>query len=228
MRALAQLFERLGYVFEDEALVEAALTHRSAGSRHNERLEFLGDAVLDLVISDELYKRVPQASEGDLSRLRASLVRRESLAGIALTLELGEFLNLGAGELRSGGFRRKSILADALEAIIGALYLDGGYAAAGDCVGRLFAERLARLPDPAQLRDSKTQLQELLQARGSERPVYEVAEVTGAPHEQRFEVTCSIAGLGVSTTGSGTSRRRAEQQAAALALERIGMQEAGS
>ena len=228
MRPLAQLFERLGYVFDDEALVEAALTHRSAGSRHNERLEFLGDAVLDLVISDELYGRVPHADEGDLSRLRASLVRRESLAETAMQLELGDFLKLGPGELRSGGFRRKSILADALEAIIGALYLDGGYAAASDCIVRLFAGRLAQLPDPAGLRDPKTRLQELLQARGDDRPAYEVAEITGAAHDQRFEVTCSIAGLGVMTTGTGTSRRRAEQEAAALALEQIDAQDRAS
>ena len=228
MSPLAQLFERLGYVFNDEALIEAALTHRSAGGSHNERLEFLGDAVLDLVISDELYARVPQASEGGLSRLRASLVRRDSLADTALELDLGEFLKLGAGELRSGGFRRKSILADALEAIIGALYLDGGYAAARDCIARLFARRLAQLPDPDELRDAKTRLQELLQARGSERPEYEVAEVTGAPHEQHFEVTCRIAGLDVTTKGSGTSRRRAEQNAAALALEQIGARDTAS
>lgn len=221
------LLERLGYEFDDENLARAALTHRSAGSRHNERLEFLGDALLDLAISEALLQRVPDASEGDLSRLRASLVRRDALAEIAATLDLGRFLRLGAGEVRTGGSQRRSILADTLEAVLGAVFIDGGYEPARRCVLRLYAQRLENLPDAQTLRDPKTRLQELLQARGLEPPVYEVTSVAGAAHAQRFEVLCTVAPLAIRCAGEGTSRRRAEQKAAAGVLELISAQGAG-
>lgn len=221
MTATTLLAQRLGYDFDDESLVRAALTHRSAGSVHNERLEFLGDALLDLIVSEALYARVPNASEGDLSRLRASLVRREALAELAAGLDLGRFVQLGAGELRTGGARRRSILADTLEALLGAVFLDGGYERARRCVLALYAKRLANLPDPAGLRDPKTRLQELLQARGLARPDYEIVAIEGEPHERRFEVRCVVTDLELQASGSGTSRRRAEQAAAAAALERL-------
>ena len=221
MTETALLAQKLGYEFGDESLVDAALTHRSAGSGHNERLEFLGDALLDLVISAALYERAPDANEGDLSRLRASLVRRDALADIAAGLDLGRFVRLGAGELRTGGARRRSILADTLEALLGAIFLDGGYERARRCVLALYDARLNDLPDPRALRDPKTRLQELLQARGLERPAYEVVAVEGAPHDQQFEVRCDVAQLEVQGQGTGSSRRRAEQRAAAAVLERI-------
>ncbi len=221
MKQLAQLFKRLDYEFSDSTLINAALTHRSATGAHNERLEFLGDALLDLVISEWLYRGKPDATEGDLSRLRASLVKRDSLATIAAGLEIGDCLRLGVGELRTGGFRRSSILADALEAMLGAIYLDGGYDAARNTVLHLFAERLENLPESAALRDPKTELQEWLQARGIDRPEYRVEEVTGMAHEQKFHVVCNVSAFELSADGYGTSRRRAEQDAARAALSCI-------
>ncbi|MDX1506780.1 MAG: ribonuclease III, partial [Woeseiaceae bacterium] len=169
----------MDYRFNDPKLLQKALTHRSAPGRSNERLEFLGDAVLDFVISDIVYRLVPGASEGDLSRLRSSLVKDASLAAIAADIGLGEHLLLGSGERKTGGHRRKSILADALEALFGAIYLDAGIAAASRVIERVFAARLDALPDPAELRDAKTRLQENLQARGVALPQYELVEVTG-------------------------------------------------
>ena len=208
------LAERLDYRCRDAALVEAALTHRSAGGNHNERLEFLGDAVLNCLVAELLYRLYPRADEGELSRLRASLVSGDSLADTAAGIELGDRLRLGAGELRSGGFRRHSILADALEALIGAVYLDGGLDAARRVVERLLAARLAQLPDAAELKDPKTRLQEYLQGRGMALPSYRVEQVSGEAHLQTFDVRCEVSALALSARGIGLSRRRAEQQAA--------------
>ncbi len=218
------LLRALGYQCRDMALIDAALTHRSAGGyggkhqTNNERLEFLGDSVLNFIVADMLYRARPQADEGELSRSRASLVKGETLAELAVELGLGEQLNLGSGERRSGGFRRQSILADALEAVFGAVYLDGGFAAARDVIERVFAPRLAELPAVAQLKDAKTRLQELLQGQGLALPVYKVDEVAGEAHMQTFTVSCEVRGLGIRESGQGPNRRRAEQEAAARAL----------
>ncbi len=211
----------LAYEFRDPALLAAALTHRSASSRNNERLEFLGDAVLNLVVAEQLYRLYPDASEGDMSRLRARVVSAEPLAELAQRIGLGERLLLGSGELKSGGCRRQSIVADALEALIGALYLDGGLEVARAAVLRLLAERIANLPDPASLKDSKTRLQEYLQSRALPLPAYTVEAVEGEPHAQRFHVQCRVDALGRSARGEGSSRRRAEQEAAQRVLEQL-------
>jgi len=213
--------EHLDYEPRDAALFAAALTHRSAAGPNNERLEFLGDAVVNLLIAHALYDAFPGADEGDLSRLRARLVSREPLAEIALALGVGEALQLGAGELKSGGFRRQSILADALEALCGAIYVDGGLAAVAPVVRRLFATRIAALPEPGSLKDAKTRLQEYLQSRSLSLPRYAVLSVEGEDHAQRFTVSCEVAGLGLSARGSGSSRRRAEQEAAEGLLARL-------
>lgn len=210
--------QALPYRFERPELLGEALTHRSAGRPNNERLEFLGDAVLNFLIAEALYQQVPDADEGALSRLRAILVRGETLAQIAAELNLGEALSLGSGELKSGGFRRHSILADALEAVIGAVYLDGGFEASRDLVRKLFASRLASLPDTDSLKDSKTRLQEYLQARQAALPVYRLVAEEGEPHRRRFRVACEIPWLDRPVEGSGRSRRVAEQEAARLAL----------
>ena len=215
------LREAIGYEPHDAALFGAALTHRSAAGPNNERLEFLGDAVLNLVVADLLYESFPHASEGDLSRLRARLVSREPLAEVAAQLRLGEVLQLGSGELKSGGFRRQSILADALEAVCGALFLDAGLAAAKPVIARLLGARIAALPDPATLKDAKTRLQEYLQARSLALPRYQVERIEGEPHEQTFRVSCEVASLGRRVEGGGSSRRRAEQQAAERMLTEI-------
>jgi ribonuclease-3 len=216
------LREALGYEPRDPALFAAALTHRSAAGPNNERLEFLGDAVLNLVIAHQLYRVFPQAAEGDLSRLRARLVSREPLAELAADLKLGALLQLGSGELKSGGFRRHSILADALEAVCGALFVDGGYAAAEQVLARLFAARIAALPDPATLKDAKTRLQEYLQAKSLTLPRYQVERVEGEAHAQTFRVSCEVADLGRRVHGGGSSRRRAEQEAAERMLSELG------
>jgi ribonuclease III len=218
--------ERLGYAPRDLALFRAALTHRSAAGPNNERLEFLGDAVLNLVIAHRLYASFPQAAEGDLSRLRARLVSREPLAEIALALGLGETLRLGSGELKSGGFRRQSILADALEAVCGAIFLDGGLAAVEPVIGRLFATRVAALPEPEALKDAKTRLQEYLQSRSLTLPRYSVLGIEGEDHAQTFRVSCEVPGLALRVEGGGSSRRRAEQQAAGRMLAEIEAQRA--
>ena len=220
---LERLEAHLGHRFGDRALLEQALTHRSAAgpAASNERLEFLGDAVLGLVAAELLYHRFPRAEEGELSRRRAWLVREQTLAEIARELELGGLLRLGPGELRSGGFRRDSILADALEAVLGAVYLDGGLGAARRVVERLLGERLAHQPGPGALKDPKTRLQEWLQARRRPLPTYRVVEVGGVEHARRYTVACEVEGLGEPTLGEGTSRRRAEQAAAARALAEL-------
>jgi ribonuclease III len=211
----------LGYQPRDPGLFRAALTHRSAAGANNERLEFLGDAVLNLVIAEQLYRAFPGADEGDLSRLRARLVSREPLAEVAAELELGSVLRLGSGELKSGGFRRQSTLADAFEAVCGAVFLDGGLPAVEPLVRRLFAPRLAALPDPATLKDAKTRLQEYLQQRGLALPRYRVERIEGAAHAQTFRVSCEVAALGRRVQGGGSSRRRAEQEAAERMLGEI-------
>ncbi len=214
--------EALGYQPRDAALFAAALTHRSVPGPDNERLEFLGDAVLNLVVADLLYGSFPRAPEGDLSRLRARLVSREPLAEVAAGLRLGEVLELGSGERKSGGFRRQSILADALEAVCGALFLDGGLPAATAVITRLLAPRIAALPDPAALKDAKTRLQEYLQARSLTLPRYEVERIEGEAHAQTFRVSCEVASLGRRVHGGGSTRRGAEQEAAAHMLHEIG------
>lgn len=211
---VSEIEHRIAYRFRDEDLPRVALTHRSAGGRHNERLEYLGDAALNFAIAAELYRRFPRANEGELSRMRASLVRGETLAEVAAALDLGDILSLGTGELKSGGFRRESILADALEAVIGAVYLDGGHPASESLVLRLFAERLEQV-DPKQVhKDPKTRLQEFLQSRGNPLPVYEVVSVEGKDHKQTFHVRCVIQDSEAVGEGKGVSRRKAEQQAA--------------
>jgi len=217
----AFLRERLGYQPRDLALFRAALTHRSAAGPNNERLEFLGDAVLNLVIAHRLYDAFPRAEEGDLSRLRARLVSREPLAEVAANLGLGAVLQLGSGELKSGGFRRQSILADALEALCGAIFVDGGHAAVEAVIARLFAQRLATLPEPAALKDAKTRLQEYLQSRSLTLPRYSVLGVEGEDHAQTFKVSCEVPDLRLRVEGGGSSRRRAEQQAAGRMLAEI-------
>ena len=209
----------LGHRFQDPALLGQALTHRSFGSPHNERLEFLGDGVIGCVIAEELYMRFPELAEGELSRLRASLVRETALASVARALRLSEFLRLGEGELASGGAERPSILADALEAVFGAVFLDGGYAAVCGAVRLAFAEALDALDPRQPAKDDKTRLQELLQARRQGLPEYRVVSTAGAAHKQIFEVECLAAGLDLRATGSGSSRRRAEQQAAGQLLK---------
>ncbi|HQT43346.1 MAG TPA: ribonuclease III [Halothiobacillus sp.] len=209
-----KLAQRLGVTFSQPDLLEMALRHRSAGNVNNERLEFLGDAILNLVIADRLYLLRTSASEGELSRWRASLVREESLAVIARDLSLGSYLVLGSGELKSGGFRRDSILADALEATIGAVYLDQGFSVAKTMLERLFEPMLANLPDAASLKDPKTRLQELLQSDKRDLPAYEVTNTWGQAHKQVFEVTCRLADSAEIAIGRGSSRRKAEQGAA--------------
>ena len=208
-----------GYVFKTPELCAAALTHRSAGALHNERLEFLGDSILNCSVARMLFDAHPQADEGALSRLRAKLVSGEALAQIAGELGLGEHLRLGAGELKSGGFRRASILADALEALLGAIFLDSGFDAAAAAVARIMTPRMSELPGADALKDPKTRLQEVLQASGLALPVYTLTAVTGDPHAQSFTVSCEVPVLGAAAVGEGASRRRAEQLAAAKVLD---------
>jgi ribonuclease III len=214
-----ELTKRLGYDFRDGALLARALTHRSRSSRNYERLEFLGDSILSFIIADVLYDRFPQLSEGELTRLRATLVRRETLATLARELELGDYLDLGSGELKSGGFDRDSILADGLEAVFGAVYKDGGLEVARDVVLRRYQPILDRIDPSSILKDPKTRLQEFLQRRSQATPVYNVLEVSGEPHLQHFVVECRVPGLDDAVRGEGASRRYAEQAAATRACE---------
>lgn len=217
----APLLQALGRGFSDETLLDLALTHRSAGGRNNERLEFLGDALINACVADALYRRHTALEEGDLSRLRASLVNQEALADVARELDLGVYLTLGPGELKSGGHRRSSILADALEALVGAVYLDAGFTAAWDTILHLLAARLSAPLSTESLKDAKTRLQEVLQARDLPLPVYAVESVRGEPHRQIFRVSCTVSVLDIRTEGEAGSRRAAEQEAALHALERI-------
>jgi len=216
--AVDVLSKKLGYSFNNIELLNEALTHRSYAARNNERLEFLGDGILNFVIAHELFKSYPDVQEGDLSRLRANLVNRESLAAIANQLNLGDVIKLGSGELKSGGFRRPSILADAVESVFGAVYCDGGFDACRELIIRLYAPRLASPTDLQSLKDAKTQLQELLQSRRLALPEYEVVNVTGHAHAQVFHVTCTIEQMNIKVTGEGKSRRKAEQKAAEKAI----------
>jgi ribonuclease-3 len=216
---LAALEERLGYRFTAPALLEQAVTHRSHGAVHNERLEFLGDAVLNCTIAQLLFQKYARLNEGDLSRLRANLVKQSSLADIAERIELSGYLRLGEGEMKSGGFRRPSILADTMEAIFGAVLVDGGFEAGSGVIARLF-EPVLKHVDPKTLgKDAKTLLQEYLQGKRLPLPVYTVVETRGAAHNQEFEVECAIPKLEISVRGNGRSRRAAEQTAAKLALD---------
>lgn len=208
----------LGVEFADPGLLDQALTHRSASKKNNERLEFLGDAMLGTSVAALLYERRPDASEGDLSRARAALVNRRILARIGRRIGIDEQLMLGAGELGSGGAQRDSALADAVEAVIGAVMLDGGFAAADGLVRRLLDEACSELPDAETLKDSKTRLQEWLQGRGLGLPVYAVDEVSGRDHNQLFAVSCTVAARAEPARGQGSSRRRAEQAAAEAML----------
>jgi ribonuclease III len=210
---------RIGYCFDEPEILRRALTHRSFGAAHNERLEFLGDSVVNCAVALELYQKFPQLAEGELSRLRASLVNQQSLAAIAQRLGLGEQLRLGEGELKSGGARRPSILADAAEAVIGAVFLDGGFTAARAVVRTIFGSALDVIDPSTSGKDPKTLLQEYLQARKMALPQYAVVATRGEAHEQQFQVECLVPELGVRSQGEGTSRRSAEQEAARQAYE---------
>jgi len=217
--SLATLETRLGHRFGDQALLEQALTHRSHGARHNERLEFLGDSVLNFVVAAMLYQRYPKLDEGDLSRVRANLVKQASLADIAQRLDLSQFLRLGEGELKSGGFRRPSILADTVEALFGGVFLDAGFEAARKVIEGQYEPVLASVDLQTLGKDAKTLLQEFLQGRKMALPVYTVVATHGAAHSQQFEVECAVAGFDIKVVAAGASRRAAEQSAAKLALE---------
>lgn len=217
-----RLARALDYRFAREELLAQALTHRSASGLNNERLEFVGDALLGFVIAEALWGRLPDADEGALSRLRASLVKKESLATLARGMGLGDFLRLGAGEMRSGGHARDSILADALEAVFAAVYLDRGFAPAREVILWVFAPSLELIISSGTSKDPKTRLQEQLQAAKRPLPSYEVLQVSGSQHEQAFLVRCTLADARQSTQGEGTSRRRAEQQAAERMLAELG------
>jgi ribonuclease-3 len=216
--ALAALQQRLQHRFQDPRLLARALTHRSFSAEHNERLEFLGDSVLNLAVSALLYEQLQSLPEGDLTKVRASLVKQESLHQLALTLGLPELIRLGEGELRTNGRQRPSILADALEAVIGAVYLDGGYAPADALVRRLFQQVELKPALAVAAKDAKTELQEVLQGRKMHLPVYRVVGTVGAAHKQTFDVECEVVELGLVERGIGGSRRAAEQAAAAAML----------
>ncbi len=218
---LEHLSRRIGYEFSDKVIFDKALTHRSAGGVNNERMEFLGDSILGFVVADVLFTKLRKADEGDMSRLRSSLVKGATLAEIAKEIDLGKYLQLGPGELSSGGQSRNSILADALEAVIAAVYLDGGLNAARKVITTLYGSRFDGITTNIDLKDPKTRLQEYLQARRHQLPEYSVLEVAGEQHEQTFTVKCVINDLNLQTVASGTSRRKAEQKAAEKLLQEI-------
>lgn len=221
---LKKLSQRIGYEFKDVSLIELALTHRSKGGTNNERLEFLGDSIVNFVVAEALFKKFPDAKEGKLSRLRAGLVRGTTLAELGRDFDLGEFLVLGSGELKSGGFNRESILADAIEAIIGAIYLDSGMDVVTERILDWYGERLTHLKMDGVQKDSKTRLQEYLQKSQNRLPKYEVIEVFGQAHDQKFKVSCRVEALPEVTLGIGSSRRIAEQNAAKKALKALGVE----
>ena len=213
-----RLGKQLAYTFKEPALLRQALTHRSHGNPHNERLEFLGDSVLSLAISSKLFHDFPKLTEGDLSRVRAHLVKEPTLADIAQSLQLGDYMRLGEGELKSGGFRRPSLLADALEAILGAIFLDSGFEETCRVIDALYTPIIAKL-DPQNLsKDPKTLLQEYLQSQKLSLPNYVIIATEGEAHDQHFKLECVIADLGIHAKGEGASRRKAEQEAAKLAF----------
>lgn len=208
----------IDHEFNETGLLTRALTHRSHSDHHNERLEFLGDAVLNVVIAAELFERRPDDDEGSLSRLRSRVVRGETLARVARRLKLGDHLRMGEGELKSGGFLRDSVLADTLEAVLGAVYLDAGFDAAAQVIREVFDPVITALPDAESLKDPKTRLQEWLQAQGRPLPVYELVNEEGAEHAKRFNVVCRLEDSGFEAEATGTSRRKAEQAAADAVL----------
>lgn len=216
---LERIMRRLGYEFKERAHLKRALTHCSVGSLNNERYEFLGDSILSFVIANTLFNLFPDQSEGQLSRLRAYLVKGEMLAEIAMEIDLGDYLYLGQGELKSGGFRRASILADALEAVIAAVFLDGGFAESQQLILRLYRSRLEDKGLNDNLKDAKTQLQEYLQAKKRPLPEYQLVQIEGEEHDQIFHVACKIKGIKESVIGFGSNRRKAEQHAASQLLE---------
>lgn len=211
---LPRLEQSLDYAFSNTDLLKEAVTHRSAGSKNNERLEFLGDSILNFVIAADLFTRYPASSEGDLSRLRASLVNKEGLFLVSQDLNLGNYLILGSGELKSGGYRRNSILADTVEALFGAVYMDSDLERCRVLILKLYHEQLENVPDADSLKDPKTRLQELLQSRKLGLPDYNVIEIVGKAHNQQFTVNCKINKLELTTQGSASNRRKAEQKAA--------------
>lgn len=218
---LPRLEQKLGYQFQNKDLLIRAVTHRSAGSRHNERLEFLGDSILSLVIAEVLYHRFPNVSEGDMSRMRATLVREKTLAELAREFVLGDYLILGPGELKSGGYRRESILADTVEALIGAIYLDSNLEGIRTLLLKWYNERLDSIRPGVEQKDPKTRLQEFLQGRRRPLPTYAVTDVKGEAHNQQFTVECVIDDMEAAFVGIGSSRRKAEQAAAEKALEQL-------
>lgn len=209
-----KLCEKLGYKFQDMSLLRQALTHRSYGVENNERLEFLGDALLGFIIAQQLFARYPEMPEGDLSRLRANLVNREVLAGLSEMLGIHQYMHLGPGEVKSGGARRRSILSNSVEALIGAIYLDGGMSACERTVLAWYEDRLKKVDDEGPRKDPKTTLQECLQAQKLPLPSYTILKMGGREHQQIFSVRCQVKGLKISAVGEGTNRRRAEQSAA--------------
>jgi ribonuclease III len=217
----ARLEKALGYSFSDVALLRLALTHRSAGGNNNERLEFLGDSVVNHIIAEELYHRFPRSREGEMSRMRAALVRGDTLAEVARELDLGDYVQLGRGERKSGGHRRSSILADTFEAVIGAILLDSDIDACRSCVKKWFARRLDEVAEGNAGKDAKTRLQEFLQGRNHPLPDYVLLGVEGDDHDQSFHVACQLASPELVAEGRGSSRRKAEQAAAACALEQV-------
>lgn len=220
--ALSAKFEQLfGYTFKDASLLELAFTHRSYAKNNNERLEFLGDSILNCTIAAELYLRYPHVPEGDLSRLRASLVDKDSLALLAREYHLGQYIRLGGGELKTGGWRRDSILADAMEAIFGAVYLDAGVVSAQQFITAIYEAILKDVPDVSELKDPKTRLQEYLQAQKLPIPRYSIVSVSGKSHDQQFTVECTVPDYDVNIQAVGTSRRKAEQAAAKLVLKQL-------
>jgi ribonuclease-3 len=216
-----ELSRKLGYKFSNPALLKLALTHRSHDDKNNERLEFLGDSIVNFIIAEALFQKFPNAQEGNLSRLRASLVNRDTLAEVANHFELGRYLILGQGELKSGGSARPSILSCTIEALIGAIYLDGGFVAVKQCILTWYRDLLDALTFSINYKDPKTQLQEYLQSKHSALPVYEVVSITGEPHQQLFVISCKIKETGEEAQGQGTSRRRAEQSAAECMLGKM-------
>lgn len=219
MNPYIRLNKVLDYTFENKTLLEQAFTHRSAAKIHNERLEFLGDAVLGMVVAELLYQQFPEQPEGKLTRMRSSLVKGDTLAMIAKEHDFGAFLKLGSGEMKSGGHRRSSTLADVVEAVIGAIFLESGIDAAKNTIVKLFASRIEKLDPNRQIKDNKTQLQEFLQSRQLPLPNYEVVLISGKDHAQTFEVDCTVEPLNTSQIGKGKSRRQAEQNAAKQTLE---------
>ena len=218
-QAAVKVLRTLGYTFEDESLLTRALTHRSIGARHNERLEFLGDALLGMVVADYLFTTYPDADEGQLTRTRATLVNRESLADVARGLDLGDLIHLGEGELKSGGWRRDSILANAVEAVLGAIYVDGGMEACRRTVLRLLESRLADIDPDSTSKDAKTALQEFLQSRRRCLPEYKTMDISGPAHQQIFTVSCLVDSLPEPVVANGPTRRKTEQAAARATLD---------